>query len=154
MAVFFLDSMKTSSTLNLWQKITLKEMKKKKKRIEFGIRKINCEFHKQQGQSSQVLCTLVAVASLTGTAAAPFTHPGPLCACGFLGPLPTLACQLSFPDRVCSSWGLPAPRYMDAALHCSLLSPGSSVILARCHYSWDSSAFQMCLKLASVFKSN
>lgn len=60
------------------------------KKMEFGIRKMNCEFHKQQRQSSQVMCALVSVACPSSTAAGPFTQPSPVCACGFPGSLPWL----------------------------------------------------------------
>lgn len=138
----------------------LPERKRKKKGgMKFGIRKINQEFHKQQSQSSQCMCAFVVVASPTRTAAAPFTHPGPPCACGFLGSLPVLTCQPSFPAL------LPSQGLQQLRAPCPLLdgaSPSRLTSLPRqfsetCEVSVFLgliSLFQMWLKLATVFKSN
>lgn len=126
------------------ESVTENHLKGKKKGMKFGIGKINWEFHKQWSHSSQVMCAFAVVISFTRTAAAPFTHPRPLCACGFLGSLPTLTCQPSFPARVCSSWVLPAPLWMQPVLHVSLLYPGSSMNLAKCHCPWNLSPSFKC----------
>lgn len=90
------------------------------------------------------MCALGAVASPSRTAAAPFAHP--------------VLCVPVAPLDPCPGWCAAAealcPSRMDPALPGSLLYPGSSVRLARRRCSWDLSPFQMCLKLANVFKSN
>lgn len=159
MAILFLNSVKTSSILNLWKenyfKTTNKQTKgrkkkkkrKKWKRWNLGSGKWTVNFTSSRGRAVRLCVHLYLLPALAAQQQVPLLSPAL-----WLPWIPALAHQLSPPDRVCSSWRLRAPHWMDPSS--SLLYPASSVKLARRHRAWDLSPFQMCLKLASVFKSN
>lgn len=159
MAILFLNSVKTSSILNLWKenyfKTTNKQTKGRKKKKKEKMKKDGIWDQENElwisqaaeAEQSGYVCTCICCLPQQHSSRSLYSAQP----CGFPGSLPWLTSSPPQTGCAAAEGSVPLTGWI---LHGSLLYPASSVKLARRHRAWDLSPFQTCLKLASVFKSN